>query len=281
MNDAVAGRPEDVILARVGKAARAMARVNAGRAKTAVRAMAAGRVRRPTGTPCRPAPGLQRPTMPTVRMDRPAGAVVVAVAFAIALAGCASPVPNRFHSLLSTPGEAAAPPPQPKVSAPVAWTLARVAVPAQVERPQWVVRAPDGTLAVLEQERWIAPLADEIQAAVGERLTAALGSVQGAPPATGRTAWRIELGVERFDMVPARLARLDASWTVGAAGVRAVPAPAAGAAVACRASFEIAVAAGYPPLAAAQRQAVARLADAVAASVAALEGGSAKAACPP
>ena len=52
-----------------------------------------------------------------------------------------------------------------------------VSVPPQVDQPQWLVRAPDDSLQMLEQERWAAPLRDEIRSAVAERLIARWGAV--------------------------------------------------------------------------------------------------------
>ena len=68
----------------------------------------------------------------------------MAFALAVALSGCALPQspPVRYHTLL--PAETQAAPSTQRL----AWELLPVAVPAQVDRPQWVVRAADGSLAV-------------------------------------------------------------------------------------------------------------------------------------
>ena len=99
------------------------------------------------------------------------------------LAGCASSATTRMHSLL--------PPPAPGGSTATSaaaggWEIAPVQLPAQVDRPQWVLRLADDSLQVLEHERWIAPLADEVRAAVAARLPSS-----GAP-------LRITLDVQRW-----------------------------------------------------------------------------------
>ena len=96
----------------------------------------------------------------------------VALGLVALLGACSSVSPPRFHTLMpalvsTTPTIAPA--------GKVAWEVLPVAVPAQVDQPQWVVRAADGSLAVLELERWIAPLGEEIRAAVADRVTQALG----------------------------------------------------------------------------------------------------------
>ena len=198
----------------------------------------------------------------------------LATASAVALAvGCADAPVTHFHTLLPAAVEAVG---LPSATLPAgggaAWTLATVAVPAQVDRPQWVVRGAGETLAVLENERWIAPLADELRAAVAERLTARLGSIGGLPPTAGRSGWQVRIAVQRLDAAPGRYARLDAGWTLGTAD-------AAAAAVACRSVFEQPVAGGYAALADGHRGNVARLADAIAAALLAADRGEARA-CP-
>ncbi len=162
---------------------------------------------------------------------------------ALALAGCASSATTRFHSLLPAPvaGTAAA-----VASAPPRWDLS-VQVPAQVDRPQWVLRGRDEALLVLEYERWIAPLADEIQAAVAERL-------KSAPGGPGRIA----LDVQRLDAAPGRFSRIEADWTLRLAD---------GSTRRCRAVVVEPAGESVAALAAAHRAAFARLGDSIAASL--------------
>ncbi len=174
------------------------------------------------------------------------------------LAGCASTPPVHFHTLLPPPAAAA-----PAVALPPApsWELLPVALPASVDQPGWVVRQADGSVAVLENERWAGPLGDEIRAAVAERLRAAALPGRRGP-------WRVALDVQRFETAPGRQARIDAEWSVS----NGAPVPAK---QRCRGTFEQTAAASYPAVAAAHREAVARLGDAIAATLRALDGGAA------
>ena len=189
---------------------------------------------------------------------------VLAVAFVL-LAGCASPVPTHFHTLMPAPTADFAAAAAPVVAT---WELLPVTVPTQVDQPPWVVRLPDDTLAVLEQERWISPLADEVRAALAQHLR------QTVPPAAiGATAtaprWRVAVEVQRFESLPGRLARLDAQWAL-----RAIEGG-AGPAVRCQASFSQPAPGGYAALAAAHRAALAQLGDAISAGLVRLDRGSA------
>ncbi len=210
---------------------------------------------------------MSRPSASSARSvpaARRAAAIVAACAAALSAAGCSTAPVAHFHTLLA-PLPAAAPA-LPDDARAVAWTLAPVLVPPQVERPQWVVRAPGGTLAVLENERWIAPVADEIRAAVAERLQRTLG-IEGRLPDAGRTGWRLAINVQRFDSQPAHAALLTAVWTIAPArepdDVR----------LTCRSAIEQPVGPGYPALAAGHRQALVRLADALGPATAALDRG--------
>lgn len=198
--------------------------------------------------------------MKNLRSTALAAATPLASSFALLglLAGCAATPPTHFHSLLAAPraGTAAAAP------AATAWELLPVTVPVQVDQPTWVVRLPDESMAVLENERWIAPLADEIRAALAEQLR------EGAAGLRAEPRWRIGVEIQRFESLPGRLARIDAEWTVAAPGGGAPR-------LRCRAVFEQPAVPGYAALAAAHRAGVARLGGAIAAGLRSLEGGSA------
>lgn len=180
---------------------------------------------------------------------------------AMAAAGCGSAPPPRLHSLLGAPVRAAAP--------ALSWRLATVALPAQADRPQFVVRRADGSYAVLEQERWQAPLQDELHDALAEQLAARLGPA-GQLPAAGHAEWRITLDVQRFDATPGR-STLVARWRLQSATLRA--------GLACAVHLEQATGDDAPALAQGHRQNVQRLAAGLAPVLQALDAGGA-AACP-
>ncbi len=170
-------------------------------------------------------------------------------ALALFILGCGSaPTPTHFHTLIP-PASANAE--RSHAGVVIDWQLLPVKIPAQVDQPQWVLRSADGSLVVLEQERWIAPLADEIHAAVVERLTQTLG-----PPGTGEAAkpWLVRIDIRRFDLVAGGQATLTADWSAARDGT----------AINCHATVvSQPTSSGYAALASAQRQGISELADAI------------------
>jgi uncharacterized lipoprotein YmbA len=201
-------------------------------------------------------------------MPRTLSLSAVALATLLALGACStSAPPTRLHSLL--PAE-----PTPRETSPgrgpLFVALEPIRIPAQVDQPQWLVRLPDDSLASLEQERWASPLRDELRQALLEQLGARFGVVEGRSAlAQAAAPVRVALELRRFDSVPGREARIEAGWTVSgtAAPLR------------CSVLLREPASGAMAELAAAHRRAVARLADAVGASLVAVPPATAPA-CP-
>ena len=187
--------------------------------------------------------------------------------FSLALAACASAPQTRLHTLMpaqSATRGAGTP------STPVPIVLEAIRIPAQVDQPQWLVRLPDDSLALLEQERWASPLQDELRQALLEALGARHAIVEALPGAA--SPWRVRLELSRFDSAPGSGARIEGSWLLVSGDVRRP-------AQRCEWRFAEAATGGFPALAQAHRQAVLRLADALGESLQKLGRGEA-AACP-
>jgi len=179
---------------------------------------------------------------------------LAAMLMLVALGGCVSAgskAPERFHTLLAPASPAAS----ASAAKPLYVDVLPVHVPAQVDHAQWVVRQGDDSLLVLEQDRWAAPLPDEIRGALVERLAARWSAVDvravGLPPGP---VWRVRVDVQRFESIAGQETRLEAAWSVSL--------PASG--VVCRSVFTEAVGeASVAALAAGHRRNVAKLADAI------------------
>jgi uncharacterized lipoprotein YmbA len=178
--------------------------------------------------------------------------VAVVVAAAAIVAGCAaSRPPERFHTLLPADPPGTPPPAADRIHV----DLGPVSVPAQVDHAQWVVRRADDSLLLLEQERWAAPLPDELRTAIVDRLTRRWMVLDvrgvGLPASQG---WRLRVDVQRFESEPGVAARLEAIW--------AVSPPGGAPALVCRNAWvEPVPQLDALALAAAHRRAVMRLAD--------------------
>jgi len=195
---------------------------------------------------------------------------MLACVAALALAGCAS-APPRYYTLVAPP-RADAPAASP---APYPFELLPVTVPAQVDVPQLVVREGGQGMQPLGGQRWIAPLSDEIRAALAADLGRALGVADlSGLPGDGQPRLRIKLDVRRFDSVPGRQVLLDAAWSLrltgGTGGQEAL---------ACSSRLSEPVAAGYDALVAGHQRALGRLAAGIAATARAYEAGQ-RPSCP-
>jgi uncharacterized lipoprotein YmbA len=183
------------------------------------------------------------------------------------LGGCASTSP-RFYTLVpeSEPNSGGA------VTGGYSLEVEPVRIPAQVDRLELVTRLPGGGVAIADGDRWIAPLADELQHALRVEL---LQRLSGAGPAeaTGSDSLSVRLTVERFESSPNRYALIEASWHLelkeGAKEVRLV----------CRTRAYEQVGSGYPDMVRGYQRAVALIADQMATVAQGSVGGTA-AACP-
>jgi hypothetical protein len=184
------------------------------------------------------------------------------------IAACAS-APTRFYTLLpqSSPARSAS-------SAEYRINVLPVRIPAQDDQPQLVVRESEDRVALLEGERWVAPLGDQIRAAVSEGLARDLGAVDvhGLPASGPQRVYRVKLDVRRFESVPGRYAREDIVWSVHEAD-------AAHAALTCASSLTEPVGSGYAALVRGHQQALAALSGRIAGALRAVAAGRAVA-CP-
>ena len=205
------------------------------------------------------------------------------------LAGCASPPANYYTLLAPAAGQAAsaggdggAGPAagggqgaragagqgaRPEAGpAALAVQVLPIAVPAELDLPQIVVRSGQGRVVPLNGERWAGPLGDQVRAALADGLAGALGVpvTQAAMPAGGAALWRVQVEVRRFDSEPGAQARLEAVW-------RAAPAQggsaAADAAPLCEARYVQAVGPGIPDLVEGHQRNLARLSQVIASAI--------------
>jgi uncharacterized lipoprotein YmbA len=178
------------------------------------------------------------------------------------LAACSTTPPTRFYAL-----ETVAPPQSSSAarsgkSVP-AIGVKTVAVPAAVDRPQFVVRTGDARVALDEFNRWAGPLRDEIARVIAGNLAADLGgpvvTVSSVLPTPSDLV--VLLDVQRFDAKMGEGVEVDVVWVVrratdeapGRSGRSVIREPAAGS--------------GYEALVAAYNRALAGVSKEIAATV--------------
>jgi uncharacterized lipoprotein YmbA len=128
------------------------------------------------------------------------------IVIASLLGGCAS-TSLHFYTLVPESGRDRS----VAVAAGYRLEVDPVSIPAQVDRLELVTRLPDGRIAIAEGDRWIAPVADELQNALSVDLLHRLGNADTAD-ATGADSVAVRLNVERFESLPNRYALIEASW---------------------------------------------------------------------
>jgi uncharacterized protein len=178
--------------------------------------------------------------------------ILIASILASVLAGCAS-APVHYLTLVPAASERSA-----ADGAPLG-ALVSVTIPNQVDQPELVIRLSDGSMALLESERWIAPLRDEIRIALTLALTQQWDATPAAPGAqrSAFPASRVNIDVQRFDSVPGQYVLFEAVWTLtrpDSPGNKTV----------CRSSIRNPVGNGYPAIAIAHQAAISELASQIA-----------------
>jgi uncharacterized lipoprotein YmbA len=97
------------------------------------------------------------------------------------------------------------------------YSLSEISVPAQVDNLSLVVRQGDGRLMVLSEDRWMGSLSTQLSTALSQSLTQRLGM----PPlqklvseAAMSSVTKVQMDVQRFDLIPGQSVSLDAVWSV-------------------------------------------------------------------
>ncbi len=146
-------------------------------------------------------------------LARPMRAAVLVV-LAAGSWSCAT-APDRFYTIdprPPTPADAIA-----QRSQPVRLT---VAVPAIVDRPEMILQRADGRVVVLEHERWAAPFADLVAAALARDIERRRPEVAVFDGARAVAPGGVTIHVELLD-VTARTGgelRLEARWRIDHGG---------------------------------------------------------------
>ncbi len=98
-----------------------------------------------------------------------------------------------------------------------AYTLSDIGVPAEASNISLVVRQGDGRLMVLSDDRWTGSLSSQLSTAISQEMTLRLGM----PPiqklvaeAAGASVTKIQLDVQRFDLIPGQSVAIDAVWSM-------------------------------------------------------------------
>ncbi|HUH40014.1 MAG TPA: ABC-type transport auxiliary lipoprotein family protein [Castellaniella sp.] len=144
---------------------------------------------------------------------------IISLFVLLCVAGCASP-PSTYYSLADLSASTRVLPPRGGVD--YGLNISQVLVPAEVDRPQLVIRrdAQGADLVLLNESLWAAPLSDQIRSALGAQLASALDvpDLSLMDPPAGLKLRELGMRVTRFDLVFGQYAALALNWSEGSAG---------------------------------------------------------------
>jgi uncharacterized lipoprotein YmbA len=176
--------------------------------------------------------------------------------------GCTS-APVRYYTLT--------PPPDKTLQAETAFAIdVRVVhTPPQLNRSELVVRSGATEVTLLENERWAAPVNDEIKDALRLALQRRLSRITGLRPAF--TKLTLDIDVQHLEAELGRYALLEASWsaTLSATGQRSNAARV----TTCSFQSDERIRTGYAGIVEGYQREIAALADAIVAVVASSASG--------
>ncbi|MCD5980150.1 PqiC family protein [Pseudomonas quasicaspiana] len=137
----------------------------------------------------------------------------MALAAALGLSACSS-TPTHYYTLIAPMTSN----PQPIASpAPFQFEMLPVLMAVQVDQPPLVVRQGNGSLAILDAERWGSPLGDEFHDALTGQLERRFGSrdMAGLPKDAAQPVLSLRTDVRRFESALNQYALIDVVWTLG------------------------------------------------------------------
>lgn len=143
------------------------------------------------------------------------GRLAIAVAVALAAAGCADTPPTNFYTLSSI--SAPATPIRPAPAHPVVVAIGPVTLPDYVDRPQIVTRESAYAVKVASFAQWAGPLSDMVPRVLIENVAAVLPGdrVVGFPRVSGTAFdYRVAVDITRFEADATGTATLVARWQV-------------------------------------------------------------------
>ncbi|CZT28751.1 membrane integrity-associated transporter subunit PqiC [Pseudomonas cerasi] len=138
---------------------------------------------------------------------------LVVLAAALGLGACTS-TQTHYYTLIAPMGATSAATSNPM---PFQFEMLPVIMPVQVDQPPLVVRQGNGSLAILDTERWGSPLGDEFHDALTPQLERRFGSrdMAGLPKNSDQPTLSIRTDVRRFESMPGNYALIDVVWTLG------------------------------------------------------------------
>ncbi|ALU61090.1 MULTISPECIES: PqiC family protein [Pseudomonas syringae group] len=190
---------------------------------------------------------------------------LMVLAAAVGLGACTS-TQTHYYTLIAPMSATSTAASKPM---PFQFEMLPVIMPVQVDQPPLVVRQGNGSLAILDTERWGSPLGDEFHDALTPQLERRFGSrdMAGLPKNNDQPTLSIRTDVRRFESMPGNYALIDVVWTLGLREAGAT-AGSKRQSLTCSSVIREEAGEGMENLIIAHQKAVAQLADKIAATAA-------------
>ncbi|MBI6743194.1 PqiC family protein [Pseudomonas syringae] len=190
---------------------------------------------------------------------------LMVLAAAVGLGACTS-TQTHYYTLIAPMSSTSTAASKPM---PFQFEMLPVIMPVQVDQPPLVVRQGNGSLAILDTERWGSPLGDEFHDALTPQLERRFGSrdMAGLPKNSDQPTLSIRTDVRRFESMPGNYALIDVVWTLGLREAGAT-AGSKRQSLTCSSVIREEAGEGMENLIIAHQKAVAQLADKIAATAA-------------
>ncbi|MBI6794877.1 MULTISPECIES: PqiC family protein [Pseudomonas syringae group] len=190
---------------------------------------------------------------------------LMVLAAAVGLGACTS-TQTHYYTLIAPMSATSTAASKPM---PFQFEMLPVIMPVQVDQPPLVVRQGNGSLAILDTERWGSPLGDEFHDALTPQLERRFGSrdMAGLPKNSDQPTLSIRTDVRRFESMPGNYALIDVVWTLGLREAGAT-AGSKRQSLTCSSVIREEAGEGMENLIIAHQKAVAQLADKIAATAA-------------
>ncbi|EGH69940.1 PqiC family protein [Pseudomonas syringae] len=190
---------------------------------------------------------------------------LMVLAAAVGLGACTS-TQTHYYTLIAPMSATSTAASKPM---PFQFEMLPVIMPVQVDQPPLVVRQGNGSLAILDTERWGSPLGDEFHDALTPQLERRFGSrdMAGLPKNSDQPTLSLRTDVRRFESMPGNYALIDVVWTLGLREAGAT-AGSKRQSLTCSSVIREQAGEGMENLIMAHQKAVAQLADRIAATAA-------------
>ncbi|MCF5031663.1 PqiC family protein [Pseudomonas syringae] len=190
---------------------------------------------------------------------------LMVLAAAVGLGACTS-TQTHYYTLIAPMSATSTAASKPM---PFQFEMLPVIMPVQVDQPPLVVRQGNGSLAILDTERWGSPLGDEFHDALTPQLERRFGSrdMAGLPKNSDQPTLSLRADVRRFESMPGNYALIDVVWTLGLREAGAT-AGSKRQSLTCSSVIREQAGEGMENLIMAHQKAVAQLADKIAATAA-------------